>query len=201
MSLLAARSRLPSGSPAAGLDGPQEHLSVRRLTHPAFRSREGTRQRARDSYSSPDGRVPVPPSRQHKWQPKTGSLVASRPALTDTQAMAMRCGHCGGQHESVADVRECSGKRSDPSSASTLPEDQDGRFLCQSCGERRPEWRLHIWKPQRDIFLVCGKCFSEGRHPPALSAGQLHTGPPPSDPPEQLLGSRKTRRWKRLVRS
>ena len=36
MSLLAARSRLPSGIPAAGLDGPQEHLSVRRLTHPAF---------------------------------------------------------------------------------------------------------------------------------------------------------------------
>ena len=42
-------------------------------------------------------------------------------------------------------------------------------MLCESCRKRRPEWRLHIWKPQRDIYLVCDKCFSEGRHPAALS--------------------------------
>ena len=200
MSLLAARSRLPSGCPAARLDGAQKHVSVRR-SHASCSSISEGEQRARHSYSSPDGRVPVPPQRQHEWQPKIGSLVASRPVLAHTQAMAMRCGHCGGQHESVADVRECSGENTDPSFSSTPPVDQDGRLLCQSCGKRRPEWRLHIWKPQRDIFLVCGKCFSEGRHPPALSAGQLHTGPPPSDPLEQLLGSRKTRWWRRLVRN
>ena len=109
---------------------------------------------------------------QGKTDPSQGlahSPFVSRPVLTHTRSMAVRCGHCGGQHESVADVRECSGDRSDPTSASTPPVDQDGRLLCESCRKRRPEWRLHIWKPQRDIYLVCDKCFSEGRHPAALS--------------------------------
>ena len=140
MSLLAARSRLPSGCPAARRDGAQKHVSVRR-SHASCSSISEGEQRARHSYSSPDGRVPVPPQRQHEWQPKIGSLVASRPVLAHTQAMAMRCGHCGGQHESVADVRECSGENTDPSFSSTPPVDQGGRLLCsaewcRSSGER-----------------------------------------------------------------